>query len=242
MNIQQVLRWMEGADEDLTLVGRQAVALWEHLLGLTVLTETVDIDFLGDASQAQDLADALGYRCVIPDPADPTPNTAVILEDTGVVVADFLAVVAGLNETDIVRRRVPLETEGGHRFHILHPFDCLASRLANIALIRAKRTPTGFDQLRAPSRVCRTYLTQLAGQGRSQEAIKIANRIFDLAVGDTAKRVFFDQGIDLLDALPDPEIFGIPDFVNENYPRQMKRVREKSERFAQFLDRQRKSR
>ena len=108
MNIPQVLRWMEGADEDLTLVGGQAVALWEHLLGLTVLTETVDIDFLGDASQAQELADALGYRCVIPDSADPMPSTAVPLADSGAVVADFLAVVAGLNETDILRRRVPV--------------------------------------------------------------------------------------------------------------------------------------
>jgi len=44
--------------EDLTLVGGQAVALWETVLGLPVMTETVDIDFLGDASQALALADS----------------------------------------------------------------------------------------------------------------------------------------------------------------------------------------
>lgn len=65
MNIPEVLRWLESADEDLTLVGGQAVALWEHLLGLPVLTETVDIDFLGDPSQAQALADVLD---ALPEP------------------------------------------------------------------------------------------------------------------------------------------------------------------------------
>ena len=63
MKVDEVLHWLERAGEDLTLVGGQSVALWEHLLGLPVLTETVDIDFLGDAAQAQELADALGYDC-----------------------------------------------------------------------------------------------------------------------------------------------------------------------------------
>lgn len=53
MKVDEVLCWLERAGEDLTLVGGQAVALWEHLLGLPVLTETVDIDFLGDAAQGQ---------------------------------------------------------------------------------------------------------------------------------------------------------------------------------------------
>ena len=44
MKVDEVLRWLERAGEDLTLVGGQAVALWEHLLGLPVLTETVDIE------------------------------------------------------------------------------------------------------------------------------------------------------------------------------------------------------
>ena len=76
MKVEEVLHWLERAGEDLTLVGGQAVALWEHLLGLPVLTETVDIDFLGDAAQAQDLATALGYQCRIPTDFDPTPRSA----------------------------------------------------------------------------------------------------------------------------------------------------------------------
>jgi hypothetical protein len=235
MNIDEVLRWLAQADEELTLVGGQAVALWEHLLGLPVLTETVDIDFLGDPSQAEELADALGYRCQIPAPDDPTPNTAIILDGANVVVADFLGMVAGLNETDILRRRIPIELENGRRFYILHPFDCLASRLANIALIPAKRSPRGFDQLRAALRVCRAYLAQLAAQERWPEAIKIVNRIFDLALTNPGTRVFFDQGIDLLDALPEPEVFGTSAFTQENYPRQIERVKSRRERYARFL-------
>ena len=234
MNIQEVLHWLRRADDDITLVGGQSVALWEHLLGLPVRTETIDIDFLGDPSQAQELADALGYRCVIPEPDDPTPNTALILDDTDTIVADFLGMVAGLNETDILRRRLPVDLATGQRVHVLHPFDCLASRLANIALLPAKRSPRGFDQLRAAIHMCHAYLICLAEQARSQEAIKIANRIFDLAITDPGKRVFFDQEIDLLDALPEPEVFQTPDFIRENYPRQVERVRSKRERFARF--------
>lgn len=236
MKVDEVLRWLERAGEDVTLVGGQSIALWEHLLGLPVLTETIDIDFLGDAAQAQELADALGYDCRIPDSGDPTPNTALLVDDSGVVVADFLAFVAGLNETDILRRRLPIVMESGHTFYVLHPFDCLASRLANIALIPAKRSPRGFDQLNAAIRVCRAYLLQLAREGKSDEAIKMANRIFDLALTDTGKRVFFGQGVDLLDALPEPETFGVAAYSEENYPRQLQRVRSKRERFARFLN------
>jgi hypothetical protein len=178
----------------------------------------------------------LGYRCLIPAPDDPTPNTAIILDGANVVVAAFLGMVAGLNETDILRRRIPIELENGRRFHILHPFDCVASRLANIALIPAKRSPRGFDQLRAALRVCRAYLAQLAAQDRSPEAIKIANRIFDLALTNPGKRVFFDQGIDLLDALPEPEVFATSAFTQEHYPRQIERVKSRRERYARFLE------
>ena len=52
--------------------------------------------------------------------------------------------------------------------------------MANVALLPAKRSPRGFDQLRAAIQMCHAYLTRLAEQGRSQEAIKMANRIFDL--------------------------------------------------------------
>jgi hypothetical protein len=75
--------------------------------------------------------------------------------------------------------------------------------LANVALLPAKRSPRGFDQLQAAIQMCHAYLTHLAEQGRSQEAIKTANRISDLAITDPGKRVFFDHGIDLLNALTD---------------------------------------
>lgn len=143
MNIDDVLRWLAHADEELTLVGGQAVALWEHLLGLPILTETLDIDFLGDPAQAEALAEAL--HCA--------------------------------------------------------------------------------------------YLVQLAAQDRLPEAIKMANRIFDLAIGDAGKRVYFEQRIDLLNAVPEPELFRTPAFTEENYPRQIERVRQRRERFALFLAR-----
>ncbi len=237
MRIERVLEWLDRAGPDLTLVGGQAVALWEHLLGLPILTETVDIDFLGDAAQALELAEALAYRCRIPSAEDPTPNTAILVDAHGQVVADVLAYVAGLNETDILRRRVRLESAAGQVFFVLHPFDCLASRLANVALIPGKRSPRGYDQLRAAIGVCRAYLRGLIAAGKSGEAIRIANRIFDLAATDAGKRVFLQQAIDLLEALPPPEAFAVESFARENHPRQVARVRTQRERLARLLER-----
>ncbi|WP_157640379.1 hypothetical protein [Lamprocystis purpurea] len=65
----------------------------------------------------------------------------------------------------------------------------------------------------------------------------MANRVFDLALTDTGKRTFFDQGIDLLDALPPSDTFGVDAFERENHPRQVQRVRSQREQFARFLNR-----
>jgi hypothetical protein len=74
-------------------------------------------------------------------------------------------------------------------------------------------------------------------EGKSDETIRLANRVFDLALTDTGKRIYLRQGIDLLDALPAPDVFGIEAFAQENYPRQLERVRSRREQFARFLHR-----
>jgi hypothetical protein len=65
----------------------------------------------------------------------------------------------------------------------------------------------------------------------------MANRVFDLALTDAGKRAFFNQGIDLLDALPPPAAFGVDAFEHEDYPRQLQRLRSQREQFARFLAR-----
>ncbi len=50
--------------------------------------------------------------------------------------------------------------------------DCLVSRLSNVALIPGKRTPHGYDQLRAAIWVCHGYLLRLIADGKADEAIK----------------------------------------------------------------------
>lgn len=104
-------------------------------------------------------------------------------------------------------------------------------------LIPGKRTPRGYDQLRAAIRVCHGYLLRLIAEGKAHEAIKIANRVFDLALTDAGKRIFFHQGIDLLDALPPLAAFGVEAFARANHPRQVQRVRSQREQFARFLAR-----
>jgi hypothetical protein len=67
---------------------------------------------------------------------------------------------------------------------------------------------------------------------RRQSRSRIAS---STSLTNPGKRVFFDQGIDLLDALPEPEVFGASAFTQENYPRKIERVNARRERYARFL-------
>lgn len=237
MELQTVFEWLDRLEGEATLVGGQALAVWEYSLGLSSTTETIDIDFLGDAAEALVLAERLGVQCRVAGMNDATPNTAVLFDADGNVLVDFLGQVAGLNETDILRRRLVLRTPRGQEFRILHPFDCLASRLSNLYLLPSKRNAGGFAQLRAAVDVFRAYCLQLLEQGSEREAIKLVNRAFDLALTDAGKLAYFQYGIDLMDGIPEVARFHSIDFVTENLPRRISQLREKRDRFAHFLQR-----
>jgi hypothetical protein len=236
-DIDRLSQWLERAGTEITLVGGQAVALWEHLLGLPQQTETVDIDFLGDASEALGLAEGLGLECRVPAMDDQTPNTAILVNPQGEVVADFLAYVVGVNETDIRKRRLPVTSASGHVFYVLHPFDCLASRLANTASLPSKRTPQGYAQLRSAVAVCQAYIARLLGGNDEREAIRLANRVFDLALTDGAKRVYLGHDIDLLEAIPPISLFLTDSFREENHPRRCQEIADRRDRYRRFLER-----
>lgn len=237
MDLETVFEWLDNLDSDATLIGGQAVAVWEYLLGVPQLTETVDIDFLGGVAEAVSLANRLQVNYRIPSLDDHTPNTAILYDEDGTVLVDFVNGVVGVNETDILRRRVLMRTPNGNEFHILHPFDCVASRLSNYMLLPSKRNPKGLAQLNAAIGVCEAYGKQLLADGRESEAIKLTNRIFDLAETDLGKSAFCEHRIDLLGGIPDTSLFSTPQFVNENYSRRMDSAQQKREKHRAFLER-----
>lgn len=131
---------------DPIIVGGQAVNLWvqryraqdQEFLDDYPFTSK-DIDFYRNEDAAKQLAVELGGRIYLPPIDNFTPNAALVQAslDGRPIEVDFMASVLGVDVSQIERRQVMLETISTQtrrsiRILLLHPLDCVRSRLANI--------------------------------------------------------------------------------------------------------------
>jgi hypothetical protein len=129
------------------VVGGQALALWcrlfldqaPHIASAYSLTSE-DLDVYGSAKEAATFAALLDDAELIVTPAwDASPNSAVVIGKINdrTVRVDFMRNILGVSPKSIKDHYVTFERtmEGGGepvRFSLLHPLDCLRSRLSNI--------------------------------------------------------------------------------------------------------------
>jgi hypothetical protein len=131
---------------DPIIVGGQAVNLWVQyyrakdgsFFGERPFTSK-DLDFYANPLAAERLAVGLGGKLFIPYPGDATPNAAWVVGRLHgkLIEVDFLTSILGVEGWRITNNHVVI---GGHvptsgrqiRLLLLHPLDCLRSRLANI--------------------------------------------------------------------------------------------------------------
>jgi hypothetical protein len=192
------------------LVGGQALAFWADHLDVRLPDGlasgvTADADFIGDADLARRLGSSLGWSTWLPSLDEATPQTGKVthrLRGGGVKQVDFLSGVVGLTTKDLIRRAVELEVSGIGRLRVLNPVDVLDSRIQNLHLLSAKRTRAGIDQATLAVDVVRAYIRrQLLTQGE-RRALKLLERVADIAGDIAAVRVFLLYGIDPLAAVP----------------------------------------
>lgn len=192
------------------LVGGQALAFWADHLRVPLPADlasgvTADADFIGDSKLAENLGKHLGWKTWIPTLDDATPQTGKVthrLPGGRVKQVDFLSGVIGLATKDITRRAIEMEIPGIGNLRVIHPLDVLDSRIQNLHLLAEKRTPAGLAQARLSIAVARAFVREEIAIRGERTALKLLERIADIAMETAAVRVHLLYGIEPLDAIP----------------------------------------
>lgn len=192
------------------LVGGQALAAWAAALDIKPAGPldpyvTSDIDFLGTRAAAQEIARKLDTKLLVPSPDDHVQvNSGVLVlgdPQTGSVVVDFLNQVAGLDAEKVKTRALEVEAFGTV-FRVMHPVDCLASRISNLRLLPQKRNETGVAQARLAIEIVRGYIRKVLTEGNERHALDLAEFVGRLARSGETAQVSADHGINILEAIP----------------------------------------
>ena len=208
--VDEILR---RCDAKAVLVGGQALAVWAQVFDVLAFSDigpevTRDIDFLGSAQAASELANALrpmGWRMWKPSLDDVTPQTAKLskrIEGEGIKQIDFLGSVVGLQTEDVRKRAVELELEGGIHVWIMHPLDVLESRLKNLAALPSKRDEHGVAQARLALQIIRAYLLRLTQEGSPRGVLDAIERLLELAQTKTLEAVLYSYDLNVLAVVP----------------------------------------
>jgi len=218
-------RLLSVVGDDAILVGGQSLAVWAHFFGIEpkgVLAPfvTADADFLGDRAVARAIAEKLGGRLFVPTADDHVAVSAAVVtfptKDGGYVRADFLASVAGMDTQKIRDRATPVEAWGSGIL-VMHPVDCLQSRLANLRLLPEKRNAVGVAQAKLAIRILRATIERYLKEGHGRFALELAERVGDLARTKEVASVQKEYGIDPLKAIPLQAMPG--EFKEKQWPR-----------------------
>tara|TARA_R110002074_G_C12455639_1_gene658955 strand:+ start:436 stop:1215 length:780 start_codon:yes stop_codon:yes gene_type:complete len=206
--LAKILQSIESSDA--VLIGGQAVNVWafHYLPKIPELQKlgpftSKDIDFYGSAKAAQELAKKIGGTVFIPDIDDNTPNSAQVVANMSnrEVCIDFMANVLGVKDAQINNRVVTLEgslgTDGPRvGIVLLHPVDCLKSKLANINILD-RQDIYAISQTQTSILICSGLIDELLETGDFRRAQKILNEIFYITKNDCIRsRAYTDHKLD----------------------------------------------
>ncbi|MBI3376611.1 MAG: hypothetical protein HY017_33260 [Betaproteobacteria bacterium] len=192
------------------LVGGQAVAFWASFLNVPVPPAlgsyvTKDSDFLGDREDVARMASGMQGAALYPHQRALTAlagQVKIDLSEHRYLNIDVLHKIVGFDDSDAVRKRAEERFLGEVRFRVMHPVDCLKSRLENLRKLAEKRNEAGAAQAELAVRVVRRYLETVLEEGNERLALRAAESVAKMAVEPAGALVFRSYGIDVLDAVP----------------------------------------
>lgn len=208
------------------LVGGQALALWVNALDIPLPTAlaggvTVDVDFLGSAADAREhhafleIATAekrMRTEIHFPQPFENTPNSAkiTIFRASGIAAEiDYLSHLigyAGKDEYRLKDRAIEITDLyfAGSSLRVMHPFDCLRSRLCNIYSLPNKRNTIHVAQARLALAVMRAFILKLTEEetGARAQLYPLLEEVISLAASRVGIDTFHNFGIEVLSCLP----------------------------------------
>lgn len=172
--------------DNLLVVGGQSIFIWAEMYSsrndwLASNTPTSgDIDFMKNDEAAINLASHYQVPIVKPKGDDSTVNDArvnVPLNGRHVIV-DFMRSVYGVPEKELEKRAVVLNlgvSSGGAKtvcFRIMHPFDCVISRLSNMNGPIRRVNAHSKTQTEASMHIFKCHIDSLIDDGKPNEACK----------------------------------------------------------------------
>lgn len=245
LSVRDVYTLLERAPtgvEDLVLVGGQALNFWAEVYGLNDPKSelkygalvSADIDFLGATQVALELGKAWHAEVKIAAPDDHTPNTAVVAieYEGGTRTIDFLDHIQGLALDEVKKWAVPMPIYGGRTFKVLHAFHCLGSQLENVygTKINRRASPHGERyqrRIQLAAGVVERAIREYLEKGMVDDALTMAERVFELARTAPALRALEEDGVDIVQGTP-LDAAGWPEkFLFERHPRLVEYLRRK---------------
>jgi hypothetical protein len=162
-----------------------------------------DVDFFGDRQAAERFAARLeAAKVYIPGPDDYTPHAAVIVGTVGDrrIKVDFLHSILGVDRASIENNFITLS--GTHKktgapidILVLHPLDCLRSRISNINDLRRK-DPHSISSAQASIIVLQAFVDDLLSQGLIKEAQGVLHDLYFVTRGCLGTPAHKEFGVD----------------------------------------------
>ena len=225
--------------DGIIVVGGQALNFWaeqsyEECVEFAPFTSG-DLDLMGNLSAAENAAVRWNGKLLLPPKFDPVPVSAVV----DVFFAgkrrqvQFLSGVFGLGVTE-AKKSSQLVEVAGVRFSVLDPIACLESRVHNSFGLPGRHSESDLQRVRLAIRVSR-YRIQVVAKTHARAALRMAERVFELAGSDRAMKLFVHDSIDVLQAIP--EIGMPPEFYAERLIRAEQWLSDRRERFRKLVSR-----
>jgi hypothetical protein len=204
---------------DIVLVGGQAVNFWAGMYEDTTpeLADngpytSKDIDFAGSKEAVQECAARLGGRARLATLDDHSPSTGLVLfvdEDGYERQIDFLGMVAGVEDkkvfdTSFLATILDENGQPASRFRVMHPEQCLESRLYNVAHLGYHHTH-GLNQLRAAILCAREFAREREDYPTAKDLLRFNDRIISMARWGEGVLVYVRHGIDVMTAIVDAD-------------------------------------
>lgn len=227
-------RLLRAATDSEVLVGGQALSIWVAKYGLSVPGElstiTRDTDFLTLSPMAVDSVDkfakAVGGKARFPSRQALTALIGQVEVDISAqeyVNVDVIFQVIGLDPRKVLQQAIRV-TFGRHDFLVMHPFDVLRSRLANLHQLTEKQNDKGAIQLDLAIAAAREFLREEAAKfpaaqiasGRSPIQT-LVSELEKLALEDAGRKVAKRWGRHVADAI-DPGLIPAGPFWARKWP------------------------
>lgn len=210
LGIKQVEALLAKSPEtkDAILVGGQALNVLAVHYGLASVATALsdDIDFFGDAHKAVAAGKAWDGKTKTATLDDHTPNSAFVVINIGGTPhqIDFMAQIQGVQVQELHDWAAVIEADGAS-FRVMHPLHVLQSQIENVYGVLNRRSwgPRMVQRVNLSIQVTESAIRERLEQDAIRDALKMVERIAEIAAGSPALRGWREDNVDVLLAIPE---------------------------------------